>query len=199
MKRPLLLACSSILMLGAASTQANNLINNPNFAVNVDGWSNGANSSIQFDAAQDANAAANSGSVAILETVSASNPYTAQQCIVAPTASTYSFGAMVLAGSAAFYRMTCTAFASADCSGSELGSADADEGSPNANDWIPLDTATPFTLPGGTGSVLCEVSGGIPVRRDGAQPAGGQIVLWADDVYFGEGTTPVSLQSFSVN
>ncbi|WP_291222560.1 hypothetical protein [Dokdonella sp.] len=97
------------------------------------------------------------------------------------------------------FGMNCAAYASTDCSGSELGNQDADEGSPYGNGWVPLDTSTPWTLPGGTASVQCELRALIPVRRDALQPGGANVLLWVDNVYFGPGTTPVSLQGFSVD
>ncbi len=187
-----------LLSLAALPAAAANLITNPNFTSDINSWAPAnAGTGLAFDATQDANDSASSGSLAISS--NGAGALAATQCVVSPIGPEFSFGAKVRVGGAMMYGMTCKAYASTDCSGSMLDSASADEGTPAPNSWIPLDTSSPFQLPGGTNSVLCQVTALQPVRRASADAPQGLISLWADDVYFGPGTTPVSLQTFIVD
>ncbi|MBC6941986.1 MAG: hypothetical protein DWB45_04600 [Xanthomonadales bacterium] len=188
-----------LLSLAALPATAANLITNPNFTTDISAWSAiDSGTTLAFDASKDANDSPASGSLAISS--NGSGGLAATQCIASPVGSEFSFGAKILVGGAMMYGMTCEAYASSDCSGSMLDSADAAEGAPAPNEWIPFDSASPFQLPNGTNSVLCRITAMQPVKRAGTDtPQGTLVSVWADDVYFGPGTTPVSLQTFIVD
>ncbi len=188
-----------LLSLAALPATAANLITNPNFTTDISGWSPmDSGTSLTFDPSHDANDSPASGSLMIAS--NGSGGLAATQCIVSPVGSEFSFGAKIFVGAAPMYGMTCEAYASSDCSGSMLDSADAAEGTPGTNEWIPFDSASPFPVPNGTNSVLCRITAMQPVQRAGADaPQGDLGAILVDDVYFGPGTTPVSLQTFIVD
>lgn len=185
------------------SAVAANLIVNPNFDSNVDSWTADVGTNIGLDPSHDANASPTSGSMLMSTSNGSNSNLSAQQCISGVSGGNdFSFGAKIQPNTASVYGMTCTAFASPDCTGSPIGSASAIVAGPaDGNGWVPLHTESPYTLPASTQGVSCAITSTQPLRAaaTGSQPNGFAVAIYADDVFFGPGTTPVSLQSFDVN
>lgn len=192
---------AALLVLAVAPATAANLITNPNFSTDITGWTaNSSGTSLGFDPSVDVNAAANSGALWMSTSNGSNSNLAALQCIAQPLGTEFSFGVKILPGTADIYGMTCEAYASTDCSGAALDEASAEASAPDSNGWIPLASSAPFPLPASTGSVLCSITAEQPLRpARPAAPQGYAIAIRADDAYFAPGTTPVSLQSFSVD
>lgn len=191
------------LVCGVAQpVMAENLIVNANFDTDASGWAAGAGTSIGRDAGQDANASAASGAMSMTTSNGSNSNLSANQCIGGVSGgSDYSFGAKIKPGAASQVGMTCTAYASPDCLGDPIGSASAIiAGPPDGNGWVPLHTESPYLLPASTLGMSCAITATQPLRAAsaGPQPNGFAIAAWADDVFLGPGTTPVSLQAFEI-
>ncbi|MEO7324408.1 MAG: hypothetical protein ABIW82_06240 [Dokdonella sp.] len=188
------------LAAGMCTARADNLIANPNFSGDVAGWTADTGSTISYDANLDANASGTSGSMAVSRTSVDTFNLSAHQCFSVAGGSDFSFGAKVIPGIANSVGMTCSAFASLDCTGKPLGNASAIiAGSPDPNGWVPLRTESPYLLPAPTQSVACAVTGNLSPPLRAGSPQGGPSSMWADNVFFGAGTTPVSLQGFDID
>lgn len=192
---------SALLLLAACSAaHADNLLVNGNFDINADAWVAGEGSALSW-LSQDADGAANSGSLGLATANGQTSSLVASQCI-AVSGGDFSFGARILPAAfmpAGFYGMDCAAYTAADCSGQLLDLATAVAGEADANGWVPFRTSAPFTLPPTTLGVSCEFVASQPLRPAGAkQPSGFSNAINADDAFFSPGTTPVSLQSFDV-
>jgi len=186
------------LMIGSiGSATAQNLIANPNFSGDVSGWANDAGTNIFFDGSQDANGAATSGAMALVPT--SGFTVSAHQCLVVSGGTGYSFGAQVKPNTVISFGMTCSAFATADCSSKPIGSASAIiAGPPDQNGWVQLRTESPFELPVATQSVSCAIIGNLQPPTKTQQPDGTSTAIWADNAFFALGTTPVMLQAFQI-
>lgn len=190
------------LAAGIGSAHADNLIVNPNFTGDVGGWTAGAGVIISRDAGQDANSSPASGAMAEFPASGSTFNLSAYQCFGVAGGSDFSFGAKVKPGTAISFGMTCSAFASPDCSGNPVGNASAIIAGPaDPNGWVPLHTESPYLLPASTLSVSCAITGNLPPPplAGAPQPNGVSTSLWADDVFFAPGTTPVSLQGFDID
>ena len=200
MKYMHLAALSALLVGGIASAQASNLIVNPNFDLNVDGWdADTSGTQFWYDPTQDANGSDASGALAMSTANGTNWNLDVHQCINQVVGGQdFSFGTKIKPNTASVFGMRCAAFASTDCSGEALAVADAVEGNPDKAGWIDFRTDAPFTLPMTAHSVMCSLLAEQPLRS-GAQPNGYATAIWADDAFFGPGTTPVSLQSFSID
>ena len=123
----------------------------------------------------------------------------AHQCLVVAGGTGYSFGAQVKPNTVISFGMTCSAFATSDCSSKPIGSASAIiAGPPDQNGWVQLRTESPFELPVATQSVSCAVIGNLQPPTKAQQPDGTSTAIWADNVFFAIGTTPVMLQAFQI-
>ncbi|MEO6688545.1 MAG: hypothetical protein ABIS07_13665 [Dokdonella sp.] len=194
---------AALVVAAAQPAVAANLIVNANFDTDVGSWTADTGTVIGRDPNQDANAAPTSGSMALTTSNGSNSNLSAHQCIAGPSGgSDFSFGAKIKPNSASQFGMTCTAYASADCLGDPIGSASAILAGPaDGNGWVPLHTESPYTLPASTLGVSCAITTSQPLRAAGAapQPNGFTNAIWADNVFFGPGTTPVSLQGFDVD
>ena len=188
-------AIAGLLIGSIGSASAQNLITNPNFSGDVSGWTSDAVTTIVFDGNQDANGSATSGAMALLPT--SGFTVSAHQCFAVAGGSGFSFGAQVKPNTVVSFGMTCSAFPAADCSSQPVGSASAIiAGPPDQNGWVQLRTESPFVLPAETQSVSCAITGSLPPPTRAQQPNGTSTAIWADNVFFALGTTPVMLQAF---
>lgn len=195
------LALSTLMILIATPASAANLIVNGNFDTSVDDWSSDPLlTSFWFDTSLDAGGSNDSGSLAMSSAVGANAALAVIQCIGSLPGSEFSFGVKIRPNLTNVFGMSCSAYSSTDCSGVPLGSANAQGGVADPNGWVPMRTATPFVLPGGTQSVSCAITAAQPLERTAVpQPHGLLVAIWADDAFFAPGTTPVSLQSFEID
>lgn len=197
MERIRMAVIAGLLVGSIGSATAQNLIVNPNFTSDVSGWTNDASTNIFFDGSQDANASATSGAMALVPT--GGFVVSAHQCVTATGGSGFSFGAQVKPNTVISFGMTCSAFATADCSSKPIGSASAIiAGPPDQNGWVQLRTESPFELPVATQSVSCAIIGNLQPPTKAQQPNGVATAIWADNVFFALGTTPVMLQAFQI-
>jgi hypothetical protein len=197
MERIHIAAIASLVVGSIGSAGAQNLITNPNFSTDVGGWVGDAGTSISFDGSQDASGSATSGAMAMLPT--SGFTVSAHQCFAAAGGSEFSFGALVKPNTVVSFGMTCATFPSADCSFDPTGSASAIiAGPPDQGGWVQLRTESPFMLPVGTQGVSCAIFGNLQPPTNAQQPKGASSSIWADNVFFALGTTPVMLQAFQI-
>ena len=191
---------SALLACAVTAAPAANLITNGNFDANVDGWSVGASAtSIWFDSSQDADGSGTSGAMAMSTSNGTNADLSVSQCITALDGTSYSFGLKVLPNTSNTFGMTCSAYASTDCSGDSTGDASVN-GAAGGQGWVTVQSDTPFVVPSGTLSVSCSITSTQPLRqaKSASQPNGFAAAIYVDDVVF-QGTTPVTLQSFDVD
>jgi len=201
MKKASIGALSALLISVATTAPAANLIANGSFDTGVEGWSVGASAtSIWFDSSRDAEGLDTSGAMGMSTSNGSNADLSVGQCITTLDGSAYSFGFKVLPNTADTFGMTCSAYASTDCSGDSTGDASIGGSTGNTKGWITLQSETPFVVPSGTQSVSCSITTTQPLRqaKSAAQPNGFVAAIYADDAVF-EGTTPVTLQSFDVD
>lgn len=195
-----LAAIAAAVVCAIQPAAAANLIVNGGFDSDTSGWTAGNQTSLWRDASNDVNESPASGALAMSTSNGSNSNLSAHQCITGLAGgSDFSFGVAILPNTSDSYGMTCTARAGSDCSGAELGSADAAEGATSATGWVAFRSASPFVLPAKTASVDCAITSVQPLRPAGqSAPDGFTSAIWADEAFFAPGTTPVSLQAFDV-
>jgi hypothetical protein len=197
MERIRLAAIATLLGGSNAPATAQNLIVDPNFSSDVGAWTGDAGTNIVFDGNQDANGSVASGAMAMLPT--SGFTVSAHQCLVIAGGSNYSFGAQVKPNTVISFGMTCSAFPTADCGSGPISSVSAIiAGPPGQGGWVQLRTESPFSLPVATQSVSCAIIGGLQPPAEAQEPNGAATSMWADNVFFALGTTPVMLQAFQI-
>jgi len=196
--RILLFGCfSAILTLASPEIlQAQNLIVNPDFDVDLGAWTASAGAIAAFDSTHNVVGQIGSGSALVTNDQGPGSAVDISQCVPGPfVPGTYDFGAWVLmdpvpplTGSA---RVSMTFYASSDCSGSVLDYRFVDSSGLNA--WT-LETI-PIVMSGGS-------VGSVRVRLETRLFTGGSgpLTAYFDGVRFGlMPTVPVELQSFDVD
>jgi len=194
-------ALAAALAFASVTASAANLIVNGSFDSNVDGWSVGASATnIWFDSGNDADGSPTSGAMAMSTSDGSNANLVASQCITTLEGNAYAFSVEVLPNTADTFGMTCSAYASTDCSGESGGDASISGTTGDSKGWITLESEEPFVVPSGTHSVSCSITTTQPLRlaKGAAQPNGFAVAIYADNVVF-QGTTPVTLQSFDVD
>lgn len=198
-------ACTTLavaLAFVSMTASAANLIVNGTFDASVEGWSVGASlTTVWFVPGQDADGSATSGSMSMSTSNGSNSNLSVSQCITTLDGTSYSFGFKALPNTSDSFGMTCSSFASTDCSGDSTGDASISGTIGNTKGWIPLQTDTPFVVPSGTLSVSCSITTTQPLRqaKSATQPNGGfSSAIYVDDVVF-QSTDPVELQSFDVD
>jgi hypothetical protein len=190
------------IAVGIGSAHAQNLIVNPNFATDVSGWTADTGTSIFRDSSQDAGGSATSGAMSVFPSNGQTFNLSVHQCFAVTGGTDYSFGAKIKPGTVTSFGMMCQAFTGSDCAFLPIGSASAIIAGPaDQNGWVPLHTESPYLLPASAQGVSCEITGNLPLPplAGAPQPNGVFTSLWADDVFFAPGTTPVSLQAFDID
>lgn len=184
---------SALCLATCTMAQAQNLVTNPDFDVDVSAWSpNGA--VIAFDSTQNAAGAAGSGAISVTNNIGNGITVSVAQCISSPlSAGTYDFGGWLLfptgqagTGTAG---VSASLFASTDCTGNSLAFSNAT--------GVPVGGWNLHTLmlvaPAGV------FSAAIVLRIDTPPNGPAPMTAWFDGVRFGPApTTPVELQNFDV-
>ena len=202
--RIFVLRIAAVLIASSLSTgaAAANLISNGSFDANVNGWlANNPSSDVTWDGANDANGSATSGSMQIGQIDFLNFSVGASQCLVASISGDYSFGFKTRLATISNVNMTCSSFASLNCSGTATATATNGDATANTTTWTSSDQTTVLAVPTGTNSVNCALTFALLTRPAGRapQPQATLITGRFDDAFFSAVTVPVTLQSFDVN
>lgn len=189
---PGLIAAAAALVATAAAAAAQNQIVNPDFAVDISGWSVLASTeySVSHDPVMGASAPG-SARVAI-DSVGPLNHLVFQQCVTVLPGSNYDFGARFRFASGAAPPPTAALVVQWFNDGACVAPGNGAQSSFSSNtpDVWQLLSATNVTAPAGVGSAY--VSTLLMTSGPGTS------LTWFDDIYFGLNPTPVELQSFLV-
>ena len=187
-----------VAALAAAPASAQNIAINFDFDIDLDHW-NTQNDSTEISTAWnslDGNGLLDSGSAQVDNISSGpNNGVTLEQCLPASEGQSYSYGGKIRVpapGLGANDVATIDAYWTNDASCAGNLSLDSTSFSPGAPDTWVTQPPTQVVAPAGTNGV--KIRGRVTKFN-----AGGTVTALFDDVYFGPGTFPVTLQSFRVD